>query len=1239
MGLQLDFPSTGGSLTITGYEAVDSSGGLCEPGFPFPEGGACYDNDPSECPACPIFRSGTHGKKGKKGKDATPSKGKKGKKGKSGRASPSPKKGASGASRLAFADSSKATGKGGKQSKSGYAKSPKSAVSLGKGSHGGGHDLLYEVTFFVAGGPATASNSQEGKASVTGDAIEAAAGPVDMTCNTLAGDRLNVFQAIPVGAEVVFADVSFPEMRCVVTQGANSQQIAFHVSGSKHLSRGDQFGAVVISGFELSTGETDTELCLPCEACASDAPSPAPSLTPSQRPSEALNPSLAPTDKPSPAPTSSPTATPNAISGTLFLDDNADGTLELAETGRFNLVSVQLSDSGGVVATQVTDPSGDYRFDGLAAGTYTITVTDVSGILDGYRISVGAVPGADLNSQSIPYSVSLGAGNHDDRTGDFGYVLLTESPSQSPSAAPTLTKNSISGTVFVDDDGDGTLDPGETGRFEDIAVALLDAGGGPVAAIMTDSTGAFLFAGLAAGTYTIDIALPLPGYRLSSGASPGADLNSQTVPYAVTVGVGNHDDQTSDFGFVPLTESPTPEPTVFVPGTCNGVPDPGSCASANCANPAESAPCPATCDICTPFPTRSPTTEPPSVAPTGTPSVAPTKTPTAFPSTSPTGPPTTASPSSSPTAVPTTAAPSTPPTTSPSTATPTSPPSTAPTTAFPSFAPSLSPSTTSTTSSTTSTQVQGGVVPKPILVPPIIIFNPGGGGSPCTNQAGALNRLLDICNPTRDTVVACVIEDSTSVLASECNEAAFLAGTCSNDMASCQRTARDVNNALTEFASGAAVFALECHQAASGNRLFTVDNSAPDAATAAQMAADVLTDMIDTYVAGVWFQNCKQTTTSTTSSTVTIGPLCRRYYNRGCSDLLTQRDCEIPIALNGLGPRPASGPYPDSFTFQGREFVGQGLEGFSTWFRWDESVPPGPGRELSYEECLSNPACYTYYEDYDYDTSGPHTDGDFVKGTITTWDNRCWGVLADRTEDTVTGVAAVVGSDGGQQERALCKWGGERPVLTCDDSGQLSYCRCSQQADGAYPQCVNPNFCTEFDGRDPDESYSEPETRDPDSTPSKKTKKTKKDKGGAKHKAPKKKEKKDSKSTKGSKKKKDKSGKGKLARLFSPGPASSVQSASILVLSGLFALTVMAAFFRVSARATGPRLVGSLFSHRGGYEELAGYELPQEYEWTEAHGSDAPPPATSVGGRGPLAYDNILEPVRDSGGCTVATSR
>jgi hypothetical protein len=93
-------------------------------------------------------------------------------------------------------------------------------------------------------------------------------------------------------------------------------------------------------------------------------------------------------------------------------------------------------------------------------------------------------------------------------------ITATSAPSGDIAAA------TIGDIVWVDADGDGLQDPGETG-LEGVDVALLDSSGVELGRDTTDQFGRYEFAALAAGSYLLELELP-DGYAIT-GADQGFD--------------------------------------------------------------------------------------------------------------------------------------------------------------------------------------------------------------------------------------------------------------------------------------------------------------------------------------------------------------------------------------------------------------------------------------------------------------------------------------------------------------------------------------------------------------------------------------------------------------------------------------------------------------------------------------------------------------------------------------------
>ncbi len=161
----------------------------------------------------------------------------------------------------------------------------------------------------------------------------------------------------------------------------------------------------------------------------------------------------------------------SSISGTVTEDtdddNNGDNPLEN--------ITVELLDSGNnVIATTTTDANGDYSFDDLPAGDYTVRQTNLSDYVD--------VKDTDTTNDS-EISVTLTAGQ--DSTGnDFVDEQLL---------------GTISGTVTEDTNNDNTGDDPLSG----VTLELLDDQGNVIATTTTNGSGNYTFPDVPGGNYTV----------------------------------------------------------------------------------------------------------------------------------------------------------------------------------------------------------------------------------------------------------------------------------------------------------------------------------------------------------------------------------------------------------------------------------------------------------------------------------------------------------------------------------------------------------------------------------------------------------------------------------------------------------------------------------------------------------------------------------------------------------------
>jgi protocatechuate 3,4-dioxygenase beta subunit len=176
-----------------------------------------------------------------------------------------------------------------------------------------------------------------------------------------------------------------------------------------------------------------------------------------------------------------------------------------------------LDNSGAQVAETRSDAQGNYRFDGLLPGTYTVVEQTPPGLIDGPE-RVGTVAGRPMGTVSANDTISGIALTSGQTAVDYDFC----------EHAPA----SLSGVVYHDRNNNGRRDPGEE-PLAGVTMRLLDEGRQVLATRQTGTDGVYEFRDLRAGQYAVAESQPA-GY-LDGLDAPGT-VAGATVGVAVNPG-------------------------------------------------------------------------------------------------------------------------------------------------------------------------------------------------------------------------------------------------------------------------------------------------------------------------------------------------------------------------------------------------------------------------------------------------------------------------------------------------------------------------------------------------------------------------------------------------------------------------------------------------------------------------------------------------------------------------------
>ncbi|SEB01484.1 IPTL-CTERM protein sorting domain-containing protein, partial [Thiothrix caldifontis] len=248
--------------------------------------------------------------------------------------------------------------------------------------------------------------------------------------------------------------------------------------------------------------------------------------------------------------------TPVSVGNQIWIDSNANGQREEGESFLENAV-VTLTDASGrsvmdldgnSVAPHTTGADGLYLFENLPEGEYIVTVEPP----EGFFPTIGGID-VDDDASDIDSNCRVNPINNTVETHPFTLAAGSEPDADGDDTNGNMTVDcgfygsvSLGDRVWLDGNANGQQDNAETG-INGVSVSLMeedgitpatDISGKPVAAVMTDENGNYLFPNLKPGNYIVVVNPGTDsGYSLTKGgADPDTDPSNTDSNCKVAAG-------------------------------------------------------------------------------------------------------------------------------------------------------------------------------------------------------------------------------------------------------------------------------------------------------------------------------------------------------------------------------------------------------------------------------------------------------------------------------------------------------------------------------------------------------------------------------------------------------------------------------------------------------------------------------------------------------------------------------